>query len=219
MSEALGLSKASVETVYRELRESGLVSKAGRGPRSSAKMTARDAATLLVAILGSVRKGDAAGTIKMFSATRLCTDVSRAANEGAPVSRNDLVDIQLPEFRSLKTQHSPLDLIEDVFAAAISGGLRDAMEFSLAKERGPRRIEVIVHKPTPMVDIRLVMGSYFADLRYAIPWTEGEIDTRKLVRHMERLAKELGIEPTGDRKSYEEISQRTFIEVGEKLRN
>ena len=70
MADALGISKATVVLYDRVLAENGLRSKRGRGT-SAAKVTARDAASLLTAIGASSLFGlsakDAVENCKMYS--------------------------------------------------------------------------------------------------------------------------------------------------------
>lgn len=66
MATALGLPKETVTVFDRHLSEAGFRTKGGRG-RSAARVTARDAANLLVAILMSFEIADAPKMIEIAS--------------------------------------------------------------------------------------------------------------------------------------------------------
>ena len=73
MADSLGVSRATVAQYDRALAENGLRSSGGRG-LSAAKVTAADAANLLIAIMGAPISGapikDAARTCKLYGALR-----------------------------------------------------------------------------------------------------------------------------------------------------
>ena len=81
MAGALGVSAATVALFDRVLAEHGLRSKSGRGT-SAAKVNARDAANLLISILGSPMEGAAvkaaATTCRTYSALPLLSRASSA---------------------------------------------------------------------------------------------------------------------------------------------
>src|SRR5712671_4544868 len=68
-SELLGIAEPTIVLHDRNLVVAGLRSKSGRG-NSAARMTARDAAHLLVAVLGSSHVKDSAETVRRYKETR-----------------------------------------------------------------------------------------------------------------------------------------------------
>src|SRR5438067_4151117 len=70
LSELLAIPEPTIVQYDRNLVVAGLRSKSGRGP-SAARMTPRDAARLLVAILGSDRVKNSAQTAQRYNETRL----------------------------------------------------------------------------------------------------------------------------------------------------
>jgi hypothetical protein len=100
MATALGISVATVTQYDRQLAESGLRSKGGRGT-SAAAVTARDAANLLIAIVASPLAGP---TVK--EAVRTCEAYGSLKALGR-VSRTDtLPKFGLPTVASLPAGHS-----------------------------------------------------------------------------------------------------------------
>ena len=84
-SELLGIAERTIVLHDRNLVVAGLRSKSGRG-NSAARMTARDAAHLLVAVLGSSHVKDSAETVRRYKETRF-TRVQAAAMTTAPLRR------------------------------------------------------------------------------------------------------------------------------------
>jgi hypothetical protein len=74
-SELLGIAEPTIVLHDRNLVVAGLRSKSGRG-NSAARMTARDAAHLLVAVLGSSHVKDSAETVRRYKETRFHKSVS-----------------------------------------------------------------------------------------------------------------------------------------------
>src|SRR6516225_8593497 len=69
MADVLGMSKATVTQYDRMLAENGLRSKSGRG-KSAAKVTARDAAYLLITLATSRSATDAVRNCKAYASLR-----------------------------------------------------------------------------------------------------------------------------------------------------
>ena len=65
VGEAIGFAAETVVVHMRNLREAGLVDIRGRG-RSAAKMTARDAARLLMAVSGTIHVKESVGAVLSF---------------------------------------------------------------------------------------------------------------------------------------------------------
>jgi hypothetical protein len=73
VAEVEGLDETHVGWIARHLREAGLIAQAGRG-RGAARMSANDAANLLIAVNASTSAKDAVRTANIFSNTRLNGD-------------------------------------------------------------------------------------------------------------------------------------------------
>jgi len=66
VAKQLGLPEATVALHMRNVREAGLITQGGRG-RSSARMTAADAAHLLIASVGSLNPKDSVEVVKKYA--------------------------------------------------------------------------------------------------------------------------------------------------------
>jgi hypothetical protein len=74
-SQLLSIPEATIVLHDRNLVVAGLRSKSGRG-NSAARVTARDAAHLLVAVLGSSLVKDSVETVRRYKQTRLVKEFS-----------------------------------------------------------------------------------------------------------------------------------------------
>jgi hypothetical protein len=117
MSKVLGLSEATVAQYDRILAENGLRSKGGRG-LSAARVTANDAANLLIAIMGSPISGgaikDAAHTCKRYAAL---PNLERAA------MRETLKSYGLDGLAGLPAKHNLHSALVALIEGAIDGEL------------------------------------------------------------------------------------------------
>jgi hypothetical protein len=66
VAKALGLPEPTIALHMRNIREAGLITQGGRG-RSSAKMTAADAAHLLIASVGSLNPKDSVEVVRKYA--------------------------------------------------------------------------------------------------------------------------------------------------------
>lgn len=106
VAELFRLPANAVDYPWRVLREAGLVTKGGRGP-SAAKVTARDAAFLLIAIAGPLPAADVRTSALRYGAL--------------PVRDESSLDSSLPE--SIATAKTFVDVLASVIAAAGDGTL------------------------------------------------------------------------------------------------
>lgn len=115
MANALGVSVGTVTLFDRVLAEHGLRSRGGRGT-SAAKVNARDAANLLIAILGSPMEGAAvkaaAKTCRTYAALPILSRASSAAS---------FRQFGLRKVASLPKKHTLGDAIEALIAGAAVG--------------------------------------------------------------------------------------------------
>jgi hypothetical protein len=115
MAESLGISPATVTQFDRVLAEGGMRSKGGRGT-SAAKVTARDAANLLIAILGSPMEGAAVKNAVQTCRSYASLPVLRRASAADAFRR-----FGLPKIAALRKQHNLGDALETLIAGATAG--------------------------------------------------------------------------------------------------
>src|ERR1700736_6296159 len=126
LSELLGIAERTIVLHDRNLVVAGLRSKGGRG-NSAARMAARDAAHLLVAVLGSSHVKDSAETVRRYKETRF--------HKSASGGYDDSTIAALP---NLPPDHSFVDAIETLVAAAADGSLAIAMYDSIDEFEGEK---------------------------------------------------------------------------------
>lgn len=149
LSEVLGLPLPTIVVLDRALAATGLRSKGGRG-RSAAKVTARDAANLLMAVLAGGKIKDSAEVVERYAGTR----PQPATSNGGPFK-----DSGIKELMSLPGRHSFVDAVEALLAAATFGSLAKVRETMKVRRRsgGPTfpEVEVVAHTPEIVGDILL----------------------------------------------------------------
>jgi len=115
MAATLGLSEATIFQFDRQLAEAGLRSKSGRG-RSAARVTANDAANLLIAIAATPLSGagpkDAAFTCATFGALPVQT---------APPSSEVFAQLGLPCLTGLPQRHNAITALTTLIAGTVQG--------------------------------------------------------------------------------------------------
>jgi hypothetical protein len=158
-SELLGIAEPTIVLHDRSLVVAGLRSKSGRG-NSAAQMTPRDAAHLLVAVLGSSHVKDSAEAVRRYRETRFHKSASRGYD-----------DSTIAALRNLPPDHSFVDAIEALVAAAADGSLQAAMYDSMVEFEGkkigdPPIIEITVQTPGLLGDISISGGGHG---RYVLP--------------------------------------------------
>jgi len=153
IAEALSIPEASVVQYDRLLAENGLRSKGGRGT-SAAKVTAVDAANLLIAIMGSPVIG---ASIK--PAIEVCRTYGRLPLKVGGTSENleTFSTLGLPTVSKLPTSHTLRDGIAALIEAA-SVGERLIIDFEDGEQpvSGPetdRHVSIRIDGPTPWADI------------------------------------------------------------------
>src|SRR5882724_1322388 len=100
MAEALGISEGTVFQFDRSLSEGGLRSKSGRG-RSAARVTAEDAANLLIAIAAAPISGPA-----VKDAVQTCRIYGSLPAMSTRAMRKAFGDNGLPCLAKLPVKHS-----------------------------------------------------------------------------------------------------------------
>lgn len=140
-AKVLGLPEAQVHSAYRVLREAGLVTKGGRGP-AAAKMTARDAAMLLAAILGSSQIIESATAARRYSKTKPVIHEYTGT-----LHRN----VAIPALAALPDAHSFVDALTALISAAADGKLLQG----LWREYVWNGVMVTVQNPSTVADIEI----------------------------------------------------------------
>jgi hypothetical protein len=159
-SELLGIAEPTIVLHDRNLVIAGLRSKSGRG-NSAARMTARDAAHLLVAVLGSSHVKDSAETVRRYKETRL----HKRASGGYD-------DSTIAALRNLPPDHSFVDAIEALIAAAADSSLElyvNVSEVEGEKIGYEAIIEITVQTPGLLGDISIRGGDASGHGRYGLP--------------------------------------------------
>ncbi|MBR0974331.1 hypothetical protein [Bradyrhizobium japonicum] len=163
VAAALNVSHATVVLYDRVLAEKGLRSKGGRG-KSAAKVTAEDAANLLIAIAGTPASGigSAASTVKQFTKLKY----KEVKSDLLPVVLPDLLErgataeqlekwglinepkfLEIPGLDGLKAEHSFRDgliaLIEAVRQRKVSfaNAAADERSFAYIDLKGPSPLQ------------------------------------------------------------------------------
>jgi hypothetical protein len=220
VSELLGISEATIVQHDRNLVVAGLRSKSGRGP-SAARMTARDAAHLLVAVLGSHHLKDSVRSVRGYRETRLSEYMSTGYQHSS-----------IAALTSLPPDHSYVDAVEALVAAAADGSLGRAMYDAIDEIQGekigvPPIIKISVQSPHQVGDISLGGGDIgiarpglYGYGRYALldPWSKhqgrdipvGELEAWR------QKAEEYHVDT--DLTQVRQITAKTILAVGELLR-
>jgi hypothetical protein len=159
-SELLGIAERTIVLHDRNLVVAGLRSKSGRG-NSAARMTARDAAHLLVAVLGSSHVKDSAETVRRYRETRF----HKSASGGYD-------DSTIAALRNLPPDHSFVDAIEALIAAAADGSLE--LYVNMSEVEGEKIgyeaiIEITVQTPGQLGDISIRGSDASGHGRYGLP--------------------------------------------------
>lgn len=224
IAEVFGAPEATVTLHDRNLADAGLRTKGGRG-RSAAKMTAADAANLLMAVAGSSMVKNAVQTVQDYSVLpsrggeiSIRKDAHSFSNNGNPPSSWDLADFPIPALQALPPDHTFRDALVGLIDAAADGSLREAVKnlrpFS-EEHRIPSHwaIEVILWGPYPQAAIRIYCHDFSEKHHYsAIPT---EMDA------IMKWSKELEADrnSNGDLRQIREFSAKTILAVGDLLKN
>jgi hypothetical protein len=169
VAEVLGMPSASVAWYDRMLQEAGLRSKSGRGS-GAARLTARDAANLLTALLASKQPKEAVDTVKLYAATR---------PDRAQSSKKAFAGAGLGEMAKLPSDQSFIDALEALLLSGIEGDLATWIAKHSRGKRGRKPMplfEVAASMPGAVGDIRLagILEGITAQVRYTTPGSQIE---------------------------------------------
>lgn len=165
VADITGHPEARVVTYFRSLREAGLVTKGGRGP-SAAKMSYRDAATLLTALMGSRFDNEPAAQIaRDFDAVRATHGAHRDAvpsQEREGWFDGDYIEtdkcllfegFDIPQLQSLPEDHGVTDALAAVIEAQAANAFANAVNSRCAKH-GSYRFEIYFYGPQPTASMQ-----------------------------------------------------------------
>ncbi|WOI55116.1 hypothetical protein [Palleronia sp. LCG004] len=222
----LGIDDVEAATTWRVLREAGLVTKGGRG-RSAARVTHRDAATLIYAICGSTMIKEAPAFINRATSSR---GFNHYLTDWAPVAKYDfnpgedpespkweLRGLDVPSVKLLPSAHSALDVLEGFLLWG--GEAQFADEVVKPSETSVKRLFVSFELPDEITRFR-VSGvnaddwKYFEEQYYA-PSGGYHYDGRT-ISESEKIRLEGDGHPirTGDLESVRWFSLHTIQEIG-----
>lgn len=163
MAAAVGLPRATLVSHDRLLSEAGLRTKSGRG-RGAAKVTPRDAAHLLTAVLASAEVRDSVHSVQRYAESRARQDAGQAGG----FARSGI-----PELATLPADCSFLDALEHLIAAAAHGSLRGAMQPDrlepAADAAAVPSIEILAETPGTIAEIRVVGDGRTASVIFTLP--------------------------------------------------
>jgi hypothetical protein len=206
VAAALGLPEPTVVVHDRNLVMAGLRTKGGRG-RSAAKVTARDAAHLLTAILASAQVKDSVHSVRRYSDTRPHVQTP----SGSGFNR-----MGIKELSDLPAKHSFVDALEALIKAAANGSLQKGRE----PGRGPL-IEVAALTPRTVGDIRIagIKKGIAASIRYERAKSSGARNTThpptREADAGDRKTKKHDLET--DLEQYRRITAKTILRIAETL--
>lgn len=217
-ARVLGIPAATIVVHDRNLVIAGARSKGGRGP-SAAKVTARDAAHLLVAVMASAQVKESVQSLTRYRKTRPMVSTSSPA----------LFDgLGLAELSALPAGHSFVDALEALLHSGASGALAKLLGPVNAnrKERAEAivpTIEISVLTPDTLGDIRIAgTGTRVSrSVRYTLPGPETKRGTSKPSAKdwdaWEALVR--GSRAEGDFLQFRRISETTIIALSRLLAN
>jgi hypothetical protein len=210
LSELLGIAERTIVLHDRNLVVAGLRSKGGRG-NSAARMAARDAAHLLVAVLGSSHVKDSAETVRRYKETRFLKSASGGYDANT-----------IAALRNLPPDHSFVDAVETLIAAAADGSLETAMEVYASEIEGEKIgyeaiIEITVQTPWQLGDISIRGGGASGHGRYGLPnpYDQHLHPPSEEVDAWKQKVKDYYVE--SDLTQYRKVTAKTILELGQIL--
>lgn len=225
IAETLGVPEASVTLHDRNLADAGLRTKGGRG-RSAAKMSACDAANLLMAVAGSSMVKDAVQTVEAYANLparngefSFDSEEHRLGFEGSEPRCWHLAGFPIAALQELTADHTFKDALSALISAAASGSLQETIDKlpteMVGEHRIPNlwRIEVILWGPYPQSAIRIFARGFSEKHSYSL--IPDDMDAlMKWSRDLESSS-----QSSGDLKQTREFSAKTILAVGDLLKN
>jgi hypothetical protein len=201
LSEATGISLATVTDLDRRLVKSGLRRKGGRGLHA-AQVTPLDAARLLTAILGSAHANLAGGAVDRYALTH----PDRARSSDKLFAASGLTDLA-----SLPLRHSFIDGLEHLIASAAAGELAKLIG-NTEEQFAPPSIEIFAFTQATHGRIRLsgLPSGIVANVEY-LPARESKGPRPKIKSRGIAAANEI----VGDLEQSRRVTERTILAVAE----
>jgi hypothetical protein len=212
VSDLLGISEPTIVQHDRNLVVAGLRSKSGRGT-SAARVTPRDAARLLVAVLGSHHVKDSVQTVRRYSETRLHKTLSQG-----------YAGTRVAALMNLQPGHSFVDALEALISAAAEGSLQRAIYEALPEFEGkkigfPPIVEITVRIPQLIGDLSIRGTSMFGHGLYCLPEPHDQHQSShppaEEVELFERKIEEYRIDT--DLTQHRQVTAKTICGIGELL--
>lgn len=213
IARVLKMPRNDVRYIWLQLQAQGLVTKGGRG-RSASHVTARDAATFLIACIASLSKLDAvkafaafAGVTADHTARRLFKPTRKPGHMAGGWEPEDFDGkwhfdgFKVPELQALPKHHRFIDAVTAILEAVLSGSL-------LSPDKPVATgIDIYVFGPVPRGGIE-------------IDFTDMANDKPKF-RYVEEAAYQATerADENDDFESRHKISARTIREVADLLKN
>lgn len=202
-AEAIGIPHATIVVYDRYLAAAGLRSKGGRG-WSAPRVTARDAASLLTAILASGQVKDAVDIVRRYDRTR---------------AEDTYSGIAVTEIQSLPPGHSFIDALEAIFTAGAAGAFGSLDKAPAREERdGPSALlSISAMAPGTLGEVRIAgMGDGRSrQVRYLLPdpWSGkgARKPSARAIKAWERMQHQQGA--VTDFEQYRRVSERTILRI------
>lgn len=220
VAAVLGVPQPSVVVHDRNLVVAGLRTKGGRG-RSAARVTARDAAGLLIAVAGSSLVRDSVETWNDYAPLHPTGgQVQRPVDGGSDINHSpppvwDLGGLPICSLQALPESHTFGDALAALISAAADGSLASALEEAQRKtvENGGKHftwgIQVDLFAPANVAIIRIFAGGS----RFKTEETK-----RYGERNTPRTREELASDSTGDLTQQRSFRERTIVRIGQLLK-
>ncbi|MCA1939358.1 MAG: hypothetical protein LDL26_00030 [Caenispirillum bisanense] len=169
------LPENAVGYPYRVLRENGVTTKGGRG-RSAARVTARDAASLMIAVVCNARAKDIFDVWKAYGSltardSRYTRRIdSRSFDGGTSSPRWHLQGCEVAALQSLPEEHCFLDGLTALIAAFSDGSLPKALR-TIADDSDNNSytfasVDVDVYGPLPSARIEIKTNGFSESITY-----------------------------------------------------
>jgi hypothetical protein len=211
-AEFLDIPVSTIVVHDRNLVTAGLRSKSGRGT-SAARMTARDAAHLLVAVLGSSHVKDSVETVRGYGEARFFKEMSTGYDAS-----------NVEALQNLPSDHSFVDAVEALIGAAADGSLQQAMYNDIDEFKGEKIgfapiIEITVRTPGLLGDISIRGRMVNCDARYGLPspYDHHRTPPAEEVTAWKRKLREYHVD--SDLTQYRKVTARTIIALGQLIGN
>ncbi len=209
VAESLGLPEVMVSQHDRNLASAGLRSKGGRG-LSAAKMTADDAATLLIACVASLAVKD---TVQAFELYGRMQSVMGSSDINKRLPSWELERFPIPELMQLDPGHT----FKDALSALVKASSRGAFLDTKKDDHGnlPVSVSIGINAPSPIanIEIRFSTGERFlgSESRVYSGW-----ESDKSSEALQAFFKKLLL--SGDMRQERYFSLATINAVGHLLR-